>query len=171
MHYKVAEDERYPQPNIESILRNKRSSMILSRPWHAPGLPPNTSDSCAKTTFCTPDSYYEYTSLLFGLEDAPSCSQRVVNQLLSGLIGRIGFLYLYIIVVGTIWKERSSNLAKNLVRLVSVNFSLKLEKCKFFRSEVNYLGHIISSSGIRPQTEEEPALKAKRRCWKSYNPF
>lgn len=59
-----------------------------------------------------------------------------------------------IFVVGTTWKEYSSNLAKILEKLVSMNLSQKLQKCKLFQSEVNYKGHVISSSGIQLQTEK-----------------
>lgn len=72
--------------------------------------------------FSTPEGHYECPSLPFGLQDAPSC----FHQVMSGLIGRVGLIYLDdITVVGATWEEHSSNLVKVLERPVSVNLSFK----------------------------------------------
>lgn len=61
-----------------------------------------TADSCAKTAFSTPDGHYEYTSQTFEVKDAPSYTQRVINQVLSDFIDRVGFVNIDdITVVGT----------------------------------------------------------------------
>ena len=37
-------------------------------------------------------------------------------------------------------------------------FRLKMEKCKFFQSEIQYLGHVIDKDGIRPLAEKLRAI-------------
>ncbi|XP_076048653.1 E3 ubiquitin-protein ligase TRIM23-like isoform X2 [Oratosquilla oratoria] len=41
---------------------------------------PQVESSCKKNVFSTPEGHYEFTSLPFGLKDAPSCFQHVMNQ-------------------------------------------------------------------------------------------
>lgn len=159
---KVIEDDRYPLPNIDSILRSLGRSRLFSSLDMRQGYHqiPLTSESCPKTAFSTPNGHYEFTSLPFGLKDAPSCFQRAINQALAGLIGRSAMVYMDdIVVFGSSWEEHLYNLEDILDRLIQSNLSLKLEKCSFFQEEIKYLGHIISSKGIRPQGEKLEALR------------
>ena len=39
------------------------------------------------------------------------------------------------------------------------NISMKLSKCHFFTKEIQYLGHILSSAGIKPQPSRMAAIK------------
>lgn len=80
----------------------------------------------------------EYCTLPFGLKDAPSCFQRVMNMALTGLIGRAAFVYMDdVVIFGSSWEEHLKNLEDVLARIKSVNLSLKLEKCDFFKNEIN----------------------------------
>ena len=46
-----------------------------------------------------------------------------------------------------------------LSRLYDAGIRLKLKKCKFFTNETNYLGHIISDKGIKPNPEKMHAIE------------
>jgi len=98
--------------------------------------------------------------LPFGLKDAPASFQRIINQVLTGLVGEVGFVYLDdIVVLGDSWEEHCDNLRAVLLRLQEANLVLKLSKCVFFKSEVDYLGHIISVDGVKPQSQKVRAMK------------
>ena len=56
-----------------------------------------------------------------------------------------------IIVSSSTEKEHLANLALTLAKLKESGFCLKMDKCKFFQSEIEYLGHVIDSEGIHPQ--------------------
>ena len=41
-----------------------------------------------------------------------------------------------------------------LTRLKQAKLSLKKSKCSFFKKELHYLGHLLTTDGIKPQTEK-----------------
>ncbi|XP_076048730.1 uncharacterized protein LOC143029735 [Oratosquilla oratoria] len=155
-------DDRFPLPHIDSMLRSLGTSVIFSLLDLKQGYLqiPLVESSCEKTAFSTPEGHYEFTSLPFGLKDAPSCFQRVMNQVLTGLLGVSAMVYMDdIIVLGTSWDDHLKNLEDVLQRLQEASLSLRLEKCHFFQKEVAYLGHVISQEGIKPQPEKVRAIK------------
>ena len=53
-----------------------------------------------------------------------------------------------IIVFSRMPKEHIERLRGVSVKLAAAGLRLKLSKCKFFKSQVTYLGHIVSKNGI-----------------------
>lgn len=53
-----------------------------------------------------------------------------------------------ILVMGKSFKDHFKNLQKVFGRLCAAKLTLKPKKCLFVRSEVEYLGHIVSRNGI-----------------------
>lgn len=45
-----------------------------------------------------------------------------------------------------------------LTRLNEAQLILKIEKCDFFKTEVNNLGHVVSADGLRPQPSNVKAV-------------
>ena len=91
----------------------------------------------------------------FGLCNAPATFQRVIEQALSGLQWHITVLYLDdIIVYSRTFVEHLKNLKTVFDRLDSANLKLKAKKCKFFRKEVTFLGHVISEKGVKTDSSK-----------------
>ncbi|KAL3227319.1 hypothetical protein MRX96_048797 [Rhipicephalus microplus] len=55
-------------------------------------------------------------------------------------------------------KEHWENLGRVLDRLKTAVLRLKLSKCEFMKLEVQYLGHIISAAGLRPNPAKTEAV-------------
>ena len=53
-----------------------------------------------------------------------------------------------VLVVGRTRAEQNKRLTIMLQRLEKAGLKLKLEKCEFNNTEVEYLGHVISNKGI-----------------------
>ena len=45
-----------------------------------------------------------------------------------------------------------------LTRVKQANLNLKKSKCAFFKKELHYLGHILTTDGIKPQTDKIKAI-------------
>ena len=73
-------------------------------------------------------------------------------QVLQGLPGVVRFID-DILVTGHTRDEHKENLRNVLARIRQYGLRLKKSKCKFFQKELEFLGHIISSEGIRPTAE------------------
>ena len=106
-----------------------------------------------KTAFSTQNGHWEYNKMPFGLCNAPMIFQRFMNMTLAGLTGEMCLVYLDDILVFSSNDIEDHHIRKiSLVfdRLREANIKLKPGKCQFLMPEVKYLGHIISSQGIKP---------------------
>ena len=91
----------YPLPNICDILdqlggANYFLTLDLASGFHQI---PMDIDSQQKRAFSSAYGHYEYKRMPFGLENAPSTFQRLMDQVLSGLQGLELFVYMDDIVI------------------------------------------------------------------------
>ena len=54
--------------------------------------------------------------------------------------------------------SHAAKLQRVFDRLRSANFKIQLEKCQFAVSQVEYLGHIVISEGVRPDPSKSAAI-------------
>lgn len=155
-------DDKHPLPNINLILQQLGESKVftsldLRQGYHQV---PLAEESKHLTAFTTPYGLYEFTTVPFGLKTAPAAYQRIMNQVLIGLTGRIVHVYLDdLIVQGKDMDHHLKNLHAVLDRLQKAHLSLRLDKCSFFKEQVDYLGHIVSASGLKPQPSKVQAVQ------------
>lgn len=87
----------------------------------------------------------------FGLKNAPATFQRLINTILSDFINKICVVYLDdILIFSTSFQEHISDIRKVLGKLNEANLKLQINKCKFFGKETLYLGHTLTSEGVKP---------------------
>lgn len=150
-------DDKFPIPNITDILDKLGRSNYFSTLDLASGFHQIEMDKkdISKTAFSTEDGHYEYTRMPFGLKNAPATFQRVMNVVLSGLVGKICFVYMDdIIVYSTSLQEHCQNLNKVFEALRNNNLKVQVDKSEFLKKEVSFLGHIVSNEGVRPNPDK-----------------
>jgi hypothetical protein len=92
-----------------------------------------------KTAFSTHIGLFQFQVLPFGISNAPSCYERLVELVLRGLRWDICLCYLDdIIVFGSRFEQAVHNLKFVFDRLRSANLILKPSKCALFQREVNF---------------------------------
>ncbi|UYV80675.1 K02A2.6-like [Cordylochernes scorpioides] len=97
----------------------------------------------------------------FGLANAPSYFQSVMDRVLSGIGGVICYIDDVLIATASI-EEHLALLKTIFARLAKYNIKLKKEKCLFLQKEIEYLGHLVTGEGIRPLDHKVQAIqKAK----------
>lgn len=88
--------------------------------------------------------------LPFGLKNAPAIFQRTLDNILRDLIGKCCYVYIDdIIIFGEDEENHLNNIEKVFATLERANMKVQVDKCHFFQTEVEYLGFIISSEGIK----------------------
>ena len=105
----------------------------------------------------THHSLYRYKHLPFKLSCAPVIFQKIIDQTIADIPGVMCYLD-DLVVTGKSDEEHLSNLQKTLDRLRMAGFHLKMKKCKFFQSEIQYLGHVIDKDRIRHLPEKLRAI-------------
>uniref|UniRef100_H3H673 Reverse transcriptase n=1 Tax=Phytophthora ramorum TaxID=164328 RepID=H3H673_PHYRM len=105
-----------------------------------------------KTAFTTKKGLYRFVRMPFGLMNAPSTFQRMMNGVLRGLTWATCLVYLDDIVVFTRGgiERHIVELASVLERLSVADLTLKLKKCVFAAQTMEYLGHELNCDGVRP---------------------
>jgi hypothetical protein len=102
------------------------------------------------TAFITSDGIYEFTRVPFGPKGAPAYFQeRMALEVLRSLIYNICEVYLDdVIIYAQSEDEFITNLNTVFGRFREKGLTLKPSKCRFGMQEVEYVGRVISSSGI-----------------------
>lgn len=78
-----------------------------------------------------------------------------MNSVLAGLTGLKAFVYLDdIIIYALSISDHSEKFKAVFDRLRTFNLKLQPSKCSFMRKEVNYLGHVITDKGVKPNPQK-----------------
>ena len=64
-----------------------------------------------------------------------------------------------VIIFSTSFEEHLDRLEAAFTQLKQHNLKLKGSKCEFFRSEIIYLGHVVTREGIQTDPEKTKAIK------------
>jgi len=153
----------YPLPLIEEILTSFKGAKYFSALDLASGywqLGINEEDK-AKTAFsCNNNTLLEWQVLPQGLAVSPGYFQELMNKVLGGLNGKCTQAYLDdVLLYSPTLETHLEHLAEVLDRFRRAGLKLRLEKCQFLMSKVNYLGHVISDKGIEPNPEKVEAIR------------
>ena len=157
---KALKRERYPIPTMDDILPQLAKSKFFSKLdlsnayWHVK----LDEESSKLTTFQTPYGRYRWKRLPFGTSVSSEIFQKRLDQALEGLQGVIGVSD-DIIVHGQTEEEHDLNL-KNLLDLCRrVGLRLNREKAEIKKNEISFLGHLITSNGLKIDPEKLEAIK------------
>ena len=97
----------------------------------------------------------------FWLSNALATFQHLMETCLGEMhLKCICIIYLDdIIVFSKTPEEHIERLRGVFVKLAAAGLRLKPSKCKFFKSKVNYLGHIVSKEGIETDPRKNEAIE------------
>jgi len=114
-----------------------------------------------KTAFKTKGVLYEWLMMLFGLSNAPSTFMRLMNQAFRPYIGRFVVVYFDdILIYSKSEVEYQEHLAQIMKVLESEKLFGNLKKCTFFSHEVNFLGYVVTPSGICVDESKVEAIRS-----------
>ena len=157
----ITKQDAYPLPRIEDLMDQLGvaryfSSLDLQSGYHQVLI---AKEDREKTAFSTHHGHFEFKRMPFGLTGAPATFQRMMNKVLSGLIGKGCLVYLDdIVVYGKNIEEHNQSLRQVLYRLELANLKVKTKKCQFLRDKISFLGHTITTEGLLPLLDKVEAV-------------
>lgn len=114
-----------------------------------------------KTAFVSPFGTYRFKRMPFGLKNAPSTFQRLIDRLRSGSSLQNVTLLAYqddLLVISEGFEQHVADVRDVFQRLRMFGLRANREKCVFARDKVKYLGHVISQDGISPDDDKVRAV-------------
>ena len=158
----VSIKDSYPLPRIDDSLDALAgakcfSTLDLASGYWQVGM---TEEAKRKSAFVTPGGLFQFKCMPFGLCNAPSTFERLMEQVLAGLQWQICLVYLDdVIVYSRDFTEHVERLEIILKRISEAGLKLKPKKCHFFCERVIYLGHKVSAEGIATDPEKVRAVQ------------
>ena len=157
---KVTRKFTWPMPKVEDIFSKLNGATYFTTldlctgyrhiPWDRSSIP--------KTAFNLPFGKYEYVKVTFRLTQAPAYFQELMTSILKDFPFAIAYLD-DIIIFSKMPQEHLSHICIVFEKLKSANLSMKKCKCSFFLKEIQYLGHILSATGIQPLPSKTHAIQ------------
>ena len=158
--------DAYPLPRIDTCLDCLPKARYFSTADLQHGywqLKIDSRDQC-KTAFITKYGLFEYTKLPMGLSSAPSTFQRCMELVFRGLQWKSLLIYLDdLIIFSSDIPTHLQKLGEMLKLLKGTGLKLKPLKCHLLKTEVLFLGHIVSQQGLKPN----PDLIETVQIWES----
>lgn len=153
----VTVKDAFPIPRIDETLDTLGGSEWFSTLDLASGYWQVELDEDAqkKSAFVVRGGLYSWRVMPFGLCNAPSTFERLMERVLAGLHWKVLLVYLDdVIVFAKTVDEELTRLETVFQRLRDAGLKLKPRKCHLFKRSVLYLGHVVSPDGISTDPEK-----------------
>ena len=161
----VTKLDTFPLPRIDDLLDQLGNAKYFTSLDLAAGYwqVRVANNSIEKTAFITHGGLYEFRVMPFGLTNVPAVFQRLMQQVLQGLNPTEGpsFVSVYIddvLIFSRSLEEHLRHIGQVLDRLQAAGLKLKPSKCHFVCQQVEYLGHLITPKGLRPNPKKVSAV-------------
>ncbi|WMV43384.1 hypothetical protein MTR67_036769 [Solanum verrucosum] len=159
---KVTIKNKYPIPRIDDLFDQLQgashfSKIDLRSGYHQ--LRVRDSD-IPKTAFRTRYGYYEFVVMSFGLTNALVAFMDLMNRVFKQYLDLFVIVFIDdILIYSRNEEEHASHLRVVLQTLKDHQLFAKFNKCEFWLQSVAFLGHIVSSEGIRVDSQKIETVK------------
>lgn len=148
----ITKPDRYPLPYLNDFTSNLKGKTVftkidLQKAFHQVPIHPDDID---KTAIITPFGLYEFLFMTFGLCNAAQTFQRLIHEVLRGL----DFVFPYIddlCIASRTAAEHRQHLRLVFQRLRENHLAINLAKCEFGKTQLTFLGHLLTKDGMRPE--------------------
>lgn len=154
--------DKYPIPDINMTIQNLGKAKIFSTIDLESGFHQiliKESDR-EKTAFSINHAKFHFIRMPFGLKNAPSIFQRCVNEILHEFIGKFAYVYIDdVLIFSNTLEEHMQHILQIFQALHQANMKISNEKSHFYKSEIEFLGHIIKHNKITVDPEKVATIR------------
>lgn len=152
----------FPMPDHQQIIdclhgAKYFSTLDLSQGYYQISL---QQEDQLKSAFTVKSGQYCFTRMPFGLTNAPCTFQRALNSVMRNVSWKKCVIFMDdILIFGKTLNEHNQNLQSVLKVLKANDLKAMPTKCSFLKSEVQFLGHIISAQGVKTDPKKIEAME------------
>ncbi|GET58687.1 hypothetical protein GLOIN_2v1765994 [Rhizophagus irregularis DAOM 181602=DAOM 197198] len=150
---KVTITDAYPLPRIDEQLERISSGKWFTSLDLASGFNQieMAEEDIEKTAFICSAGLYEYNVMPFGLTNAPASFQRLMDKVLKEYLNEFVIVYIDdIMIYSKNFEDHLKHIKLVLEKLKEASLILKLKKCIFGKTEIEFLGHVVGKNGLKP---------------------
>ena len=155
----------YPLPRISDTLQqlegfNYATSLDLNMGYYHIQLSPTAADMC---TIITEYGKFRYKRLPMGVACSPDIFQAKIYELLGDIDGTKAYIDDILVVKKGTFDEHLAQLDEIFRRCLKANLKMNPLKCRFGLNEIDYLGYIVTPTGMQPNPKKIKAIQALER--------
>ena len=151
----------YPLPRVDELFDRLQGAKFFSKidlrsGYHQIRIAEGDE---SKTAFRTRYGHYEFLVLPFGLTNAPGTFMHLMHQTFREFLDDFVLVFLDdILIYSKTLEEHKEHVRKVLETLRKAKLFAKESKCEFFKTEVEFLGHIVGAHGVRMMEDKVKAI-------------
>ncbi|GJS86366.1 reverse transcriptase domain-containing protein [Tanacetum coccineum] len=159
---KLTIKNRYPLPRIDDLFDQLQGSSVYSKidlrsGYHQLRI---REEDIPITAFRTRYGHYEFQVMPFGLTNAPAVFMDLMNRVCKPYLDKFVIVFIDDILIYSKNKEEYYEHVKTILNLLrSEKLYAKFSKCDFWLDSVQFLGHVIDSSGVHVDPAKIEAIK------------
>jgi hypothetical protein len=143
--------DKFPIPVVEELLDELHGAKFFTKldlqsGYHQVRVHP---EDIVKTAFRTHHDHFEFLVMPFGLSNAPSTFQALMNSVLGPFLRKFVLVFFNdILIYSQTWTDHLKHIRAVLTVLRTNLLRVKRSKCMFASTSVSYLGHVISTARV-----------------------
>jgi len=132
------------------------STMNLAKGYYQILIEPKDQE---KTVFVCHAGYYQFTRMHFGVWNAPSLFQKLMDKILKDVQGYSRAYMDDIVVFSSSWEEHISHVRSVLGLLGEAGLTVNPEKCRWGSTKLKFFGHIVGNGSLAMPEERASAIR------------
>ena len=156
----------YPLPMIDDLFNQLREARLYSNidlhtGYHQLRV---RETNIPKTAFRARYGHFEFTVMPFGLTNAPATFMDLMHRVFQSYLDQFVVIFMDdILIYFESEREHEYHLRIVLQLLRDHQLYAKFSKCEFWLTEVRFLGHVVSASGVSVDLEKVEAVMSWER--------
>jgi hypothetical protein len=151
----------YPLPRIDELFDRLQGAKVFSKidlrsGYHQIRI---AKEDVPKTAFRTRYGHFEFLVLPFGLTNAPATFMHLMHQVFRPLLDKFVLVFLDDILIYSKNLQEHEQHVREVLNLLRQNkLYAKESKCELFKARVEFLGHMVDSTGVHMMDDKSKLL-------------